>query len=63
MNLRPILLKLVNYERNIDNIESNLMEQIKNQDLKNEIERRPEETINNLRDFIRIELRLYNRQI
>ena len=55
MKLKPILLKLVNYERNIDDRESNLMEQIKNQDLKNEIERRPEETINNFSDFLRIE--------
>jgi len=53
--LRPILLKLVNNEDNIDEKGGTLMEQIKNQDLKNEIEKRPEEVINNFSDFLRIE--------
>ena len=54
--IRPILLKLVNNETNID--ESGgylLMEQIKNKDLKNEIDKIPEEVINNFSDFLRNE--------
>ena len=54
-NLRPKLLKLVNNDTNIDNRESNLMEQIKNQDLKNEIKNRPEDKINDFSDFLKIE--------
>ena len=55
MELRPILLKLVNNEENIDEKGYHLMEKIKNQDLKNEIENRPEENINNFSDFLKVE--------
>jgi len=51
--LRSILLKLVNNEESIEG--NTLMEQIKNQDLKNEIEKRPDEIINNFSDFLKIE--------
>ena len=54
--LRSTLLKLVNNEKSIDEKrDGNLMDQIKNQDLKTEIERRPEEIINNFSDFLRVE--------
>jgi hypothetical protein len=53
--LKPILLKLVNNEANIDEKGKTLMEQIKIQDLKNEIEKRSEGIINNFSDFLRIE--------
>ena len=53
--LKPILLKLVNNEANIDEKGRTLMEQIKIQDLKNEIENRSEGIINNFSDFLRIE--------
>ena len=53
--LRPILLKLVNNDKNIEEKGGNLMDQISNEDLKNEIATRPEEIINNFSDFIIIE--------
>jgi hypothetical protein len=53
--LRYTLLKLINNDANIDKIGSNLIEQIKNQDLKKEISNRPENKINNFSDFLRIE--------
>jgi len=64
--LRPILLKLVNNEINIDEKGSNLIEQIHNEDLKNEINSSPsytdylnnhktEESIEKFSDFLKIE--------
>ena len=55
MELRPILLKLVNNETNIDEKGYDLMEKIKNQDLKNDIENRPEENIKSFSDFLKVE--------
>ena len=55
MKLRPILLTLVNNEENIDEKGYVLMKKIKNKDLKNEIENRPEEMINNFSDFLKVE--------
>ena len=51
--LRPILLKLINNEKNIEEGIS-LMEQIKNKELKSEIEKSLE-SINNFSDFLSIE--------
>ena len=59
MVLRPILLKLINnninYENNGGNIWENLVDQIKNDDFKNELLDKHEETLNNFGDFLKIE--------
>ena len=53
--MRPILLQLINNEQFVEEKGGSLIEQIKNQELKNEIMTRPEEVINNFKDFLRIE--------
>ena len=53
--LSPILLKLVNYENIIDEKGDDLIDKIKNEELKNEIYTRPEEIIKKFSDFLRIE--------
>ena len=63
VTLRPLLLQLINNEKNIEEKGGNLIEQIKNEDLKNEIMTRPEETINAFSDFIRIEQEFILNQI
>ena len=55
-DLRPTLLKLVNNSDQIIEKEGeDLMDQIKNDDLKFEIKNRPEENIENFSDFLKIE--------
>ena len=53
--LRPILLQLVNKDQTLEEKGGNLMDLIKNKDLKDEISTRPEEIINNFSDFLKIE--------
>ena len=54
--LRPILLNLINKDNQITGKEGgNLMDQINNEDLKFELMGRPEESINNFSDFLKIE--------
>ena len=54
--LRPIFLKLINYDKNKEDNGSGLLEQIDNEELKLEIDTRsPDEIINNFTDFLKIE--------
>ena len=53
--LRSILLQLVNNEEGIYEEGGNLTEQIKNQDLREEIDKRVEEIVDKFSDFLRIE--------
>ena len=61
--LRPILLQLINNEQFVEEKGGSLIEQIKNQELKNEMLTRPDETINNFKDFLRIEQEFILNQI
>ena len=53
--LRAILLKLVNNDENYEEKGGNLLDEIKNKELLDEINSRPEEMINQFSDFLRIE--------
>ena len=50
-----MLLQLVNNEKGLYDEGGNLIEQIKNQDLREEIDKRPEEIVEKFSDFLRIE--------
>ena len=54
--MRPILLKLINNDNNVEEKGGSLMDQMKNNELKNEIlTRRLPEIINNFSDFLKVE--------
>ena len=53
--LRPVLLKLVNNDINYNDEGNNLIKEIKNKDLIDEINTRPEEIIKTFSDFLKIE--------